>query len=285
MNNNLEDLKEELTFMHFKKFFLLEFTRQLIRNSALADIFKLETILEKEGTVKVESARERIKEKIRVREEEISAKYEEEKTEGIRSILHPSIGMFEAQKTPEGNLFKDLFKKKPPVPQPKTTKMLQGPFIAQAPSAAVRAPQQIVQQRGRYPAEDPFRKLGIWVSDTNLPPHIQYLKPTPMNKDINLGKLNPLINDQMVRVIECYGPEENLVVKGAMGTKKTTMIMEKGEIEDIIQRFSKETKIPVQEGVFKVVAGRLIFMAIVSEMVGSKFIIKKMVPEQMNQGR
>jgi hypothetical protein len=271
MNNNLEDLKKELAFIHFKKFFLLEFTRQLIRNSALADIFKLETILEKENTVKFESTKDRIKEKIRVREEEISAKYDEEKAEGMRSIMHPSIGMFESQKTPEINPFK-------------TTKMLPGPFITQTSSQTARTSQQMTQQRAVY-YEDPFRKLGIWVSDANLPPHIQYLRPTPMNKDIDLGKINPLINDQMVRTIECYGQDENLVVKGAMGVKKTSIILGKEEVEDIIQRFSKETKIPVQEGVFKVVAGRLIFMAIISGLVGSKFVIKKMVPEQMNQGR
>ncbi|MCX6750814.1 MAG: hypothetical protein NTZ83_05125, partial [Candidatus Pacearchaeota archaeon] len=204
--------------------------------------------------------------------------YEEEKTEGIRSIMHPAVGMFQTQKTPEDNPFKDLFRKNPYIPQPKTTKMLPGSFITSGKTSPVR-----VQQRNEY-YNDPFKKLGLWIPDSNFPPHIQYLKPIPVNKDIDLGKLNPLVGDQMVRVIECYGPEENLVVKGGMGVKKTGIILNKEEIEDIIQRFSKETKIPVQEGVFKVVAGRLIFLAIISEIVGSKFIIKKMAPEQMNQG-
>lgn len=101
-----------------------------------------------------------------------------------------------------------------------------------------------------------------------------------MNKEIDLGKINPLIRDFMVKTIECYGAGENLVVQGNMGTKKTGIILTKEEIEDIIQRFSKETKIPAQEGIFKVVAGRLIFLAIISSIVGSKFIIKKMLYEQ-----
>lgn len=273
MSNNLEELKKELEFVRFKKFFLLEFTRQLIRNSALADIFKLETILEKENKVKVESTKERIKEKIRVREEELSAKYEEE-SEGMRSIMHPSIGMFESQKTPEENLFKNAFKKE--VPSPKITKMLPGPFITPANKPAKIPAQQIQSQRRGY-YEDPFKKLGMWISDANLPPHIQYLRPTPINKEIDLEKLNPLVNDPMVNIIECYGPEENIVVKGAMGAKKASINLTKEEIDSTIQKFSRESKIPVQEGVFKVVVGRLILMAIISGVVGSKFVIKKMM--------
>jgi len=68
-----------------------------------------------------------------------------------------------------------------------------------------------------------------------------------------------------------------------MGIKKTGIILDKEEIDNIIQRFSRETKIPVQEGIFKVVAGRLIFLAIISEIVGSKFTIKKMPHEQLTQ--
>lgn len=265
--------------MHFKKFFLLEFTRQLIKNSSSADMSKLQTILEKENVFKVENKKERIKEKIRVREEEISSRYEESKTEGMRSILRPSIGMFETQKTPEVNLFKNFLKKQQDILPAKTTKMPSGPFI----TSNKPQPASVIQARNEY-YDDPFKKLGFWVYDSQLPPHIQYLKPTPVNKDIDLLKLNPLVNDPMVRAIECYGPEDNIVVKGNMGTKKTTIILTKEEINDIIQRFSKEARIPVQEGVFKVVAGRLILLAIISEVVGSKFVIKKMTPEQMNQG-
>jgi hypothetical protein len=278
MNSNIRAVKEELNFMRFKKLFLLEFTRQLIKNSSSADMSRLQTILEKENTFKVEGTKERIKEKIRIREEKISAKYEEEKTTGTRSIMHPTIGMFESQKTPEVNLFKDTFKKDQYLPPPKTTKMLPGPFITSI------KPQQRTQQRGNYP-EDPFRKLEGWVPSSKLPPHIQYLKPVPINKDIDLAKLNPLINDSMVKAIECYGEGQNVVVKGAMGVKKTSIVLSKEEINDIIQRFSKETKIPAQEGVFKVVFGRLILTAIISDIVGSKFVINKMNPEQMSRNQ
>ncbi len=280
MNSNLKSLKEEPNFIKFKKIFLLEFTRQLIKNSSSADISKLQTIVEKENVVQEEDKKERIKQKIRIREENISSRYEEEKEERIRSIMRPSIGMFESQAIPESNLFKDFIKKEQSKTQPKKI----SPIITRTPIIQQNITQR-VPQRGEY-QPDPFKKLGFWVYDSQLPEHIQYLKPTPTNKDIDLAKLNPLINDPMVNAIECYGPEENIVVKGRMGIKKTPIILTKEEVNDTIDRFSRETRIPVQEGVFKVVAGRLILLAIISEVVGSKFVIKKMThEEQMNQGR
>jgi hypothetical protein len=281
MNSNIKSIKEELDFVRFKKLFLLEFTRQLIKNSSSAGMSKLQTILEKENIVKVENSKDRIKEKIRIREEEISSRYEEDKNIGTRSIMHATIGMFESQGTPEVNLFKNAFKKEKSLPQPKTTKMLPGPFMTPVKQQQqMPPPQQRINQH-----DDPFRKLENWIPDSRLPPHIQYLKPIPVNKDIDLVKLNPLINDPKVKLIECEGEGQNIVVKGVMGVKKTPIILDKEEINDITQRFSRESKIPAQEGIFKVTAGRLILTAVISQTVGTKFIIKKMIPEEMNHGR
>jgi hypothetical protein len=268
MSNNLTDLKEELNFIRFKRTFLLEFTRQLIRHSSHADMIKLQTILEKERTrEKPLTEKEKIREKIKIRDED-----QEERIEGTRSIMHPSIGMFESQKEIEINPFVNTFKKERPVEPFK--RVYKNEQVMERPATIIR---NIPSQ------QDPFRKLELWIPEPRLPPHIQYLKPTPVNKNIELGKLNPLVNDPMVKIIECYGPDQNIGVKGNMGTKKTGIILNKQEMDDIIQRFSKETKIPVQEGIYKVVSGRLILLAVISEVAGIKFNITKMSPEQMNQ--
>ena len=59
--------------------------------------------------------------------------------------------------------------------------------------------------------------------------------------------------------------------------KKKPIKKSKEEIEEIIKKFSETAKIPVHEGVFKVVVGKLIFSAVISNIIGSKFIIRKMV--------
>ncbi|KKM17122.1 hypothetical protein LCGC14_1678880 [marine sediment metagenome] len=58
--------------------------------------------------------------------------------------------------------------------------------------------------------------------------------------------------------------------------KNIDLEMKRNAIENIIRKFSGASKIPVHGGMFKVVVGRMILNAIVSEVIGSKFIIKKM---------
>jgi len=62
-----------------------------------------------------------------------------------------------------------------------------------------------------------------------------------------------------------------------MGTKRTNIILNKEEIDQIIKKFSETAKIPLYEGIFRVVVGKLILSAIISDVIGSKFIIKKMM--------
>jgi len=264
MDNNLEELKNNLKFIRFKKVFLFEFTKQMIKNSVASDIVNLETRLEKGKKEKIEKTKEKIKEIIEFKESKEKEKLEEigekvsstsarEIREGRiprrRSIIHPPIGMFEVQKIPQVNPFEKSFQK----------------------IYAETKPQIFI---------DPLKKMGLFIPESRFPEHLEYIRPSPTAKNIELGKLNPLIEDPMVKIIECYGPGENLVVQGNMGTQKTGIILNIEEIEDILQKFSRETKIPLHEGVFKVVVGKLMFLAIISEIVGSKFIIKKILTEQ-----
>ncbi len=110
-----------------------------------------------------------------------------------------------------------------------------------------------------------------------IPPRFQYLKPTPTNVEIDLGKLNPLIKDPLVKEIECPGENINIMVEGMMGRKKTNISMTKDEIDEVINKFSSTTKIPRQEGFYRVVAGKLILSAVISNVTSSKFVIKKMI--------
>ena len=123
----------------------------------------------------------------------------------------------------------------------------------------------------------PYRiPVPLQIPESKLPETVQYLRPMPTQRAIDLGKLNPLVKDRLVRIIECNGPDEKVIVMGAMGRKSTKIILTKEEINDIIKRFSQAAKIPVHEGVFRVVFGNLVLSAIVSEIIGSKFLIRKM---------
>lgn len=211
-----------------KRYFFLEFTKQLIRNSG-EDIFELKNIIEEGKYTKKPLEREVI----------LSTPVEK-----IKKII---------------------------------------PRLSRKPKEAENELRKIVkkgdQEISRSLTKPPKRKIinpVLRIPEPKLPPKFQYLKPIPTDKEIELDKLNPLVKDPMVKDIECNGPNQNIIVRGAMGTKKTNIILGRDDIDDIIERFSKATKIPVYEGVFKVVIGKLIFSAVISNVIGSRFIIKKM---------
>jgi len=120
------------------------------------------------------------------------------------------------------------------------------------------------------------RQPVLRVPETRLPPQFQYLRPTATKKiNLDLGKLNPLLNDSGVKIIEANGPDQQVIVRGRMGTKPTNIILTKDEINKILQIFSEKSKIPIEEGATKIVLGRFILSAIISKEAGSRFILQK----------
>ena len=116
----------------------------------------------------------------------------------------------------------------------------------------------------------------VRIPEPRLPPRLQYLRPTPTKMQIDLGELNPLISNSMIDSIECNGPNTNVLARGRTGAKKTGIVLSDKEVDDVIKKFSEQSKIPIEEGIHKIVHGKLILSAIVSKTIGSKFIIKKM---------
>lgn len=112
------------------------------------------------------------------------------------------------------------------------------------------------------------------IPEPRLPPHLQYLRPYAVEMEMDLGKLNPFLKDPAVREIECHGEENPLIVRGQMGQKSTSVILNNDEINEIINTIAITAKMPKEEGLFHAVIGKIIFSAIISEN-GSKFILKK----------
>lgn len=107
-----------------------------------------------------------------------------------------------------------------------------------------------------------------------FPPRLQYIQPTPGPIQVDLGKLNKMLQDPIVQTIECHGPNKEIVVR-APSARKTNIKLTKEEINKIVENFAEKAKIPSAQGIFRVAVGKLIFSAIISDIVGTKFIIKK----------
>ena len=166
----------------------------------------------------------------------------------------------EEPKKPEDKMMKSILSSNPQVRKP-------GPGVV-----AVK-PIQISPPRREIEGQE-YKILKV--PEPKLPPEFQHLRPVPRLREIDLGKLNSLINDPAVQVIECQGPGKQLMVSGQMGRKPSSVTLENEELEDVIDRFSKASRIPADTGLFKVVVGHLIFSAVISDIVPSRFIIRKM---------
>lgn len=92
---------------------------------------------------------------------------------------------------------------------------------------------------------------------------------------LDLGKINNLIRDPTVKTIECNGEYQNIIIIDISGEKETNITLSKEEIEDIIKKFSINTKNPIQIGVFRAVYNNLEITAITSEFTSPRFIINK----------
>ena len=55
----------------------------------------------------------------------------------------------------------------------------------------------------------------------------------------------------------------------------TKVILDQPEISMIIEMFSREARIPVVGGILKAAVGNLVISAVISDFVGSRFIINK----------
>ena len=113
------------------------------------------------------------------------------------------------------------------------------------------------------------------IPEPKMPSRLNYLQPIKTNEEVDVGKLNSLVQDPNVMSIEIEGPNKNVFVSGRMGSKKTGVVLTKDEIEKIINNFSVSAKIPLSEGVNKIAHGRLVLNAILSDKLDKRFSLKK----------
>lgn len=106
-----------------------------------------------------------------------------------------------------------------------------------------------------------------------IPPEI-----TPIPIGFDLGKLNMLTRDPRVSIIECSGPNKLILARIYGRATATKISLTDEEIRKIIQQFSNAAKIPILGGLFKVAVGNLLITAVISDLVGSRFVITKLIP-------
>lgn len=234
----MEKIPSELQLKVF-----LKIVRSLIKSSKNAEVFRLNQILAEEKKSEKVKTEETFKESL-LSEGELKKRIRKE----VRSKL---------KKPKEGISDLNFFEAKRPFPHGKIKRRVP---LAKVPT----------------PTLPPRRRRILTVPETRLPSHLSTIRPVALpSQQIDLGKLNKVLDDLNVSTIETEGENEPVFVVGTMGRKPTSIKLSKVEINEVINRFSKEAKIPVSEGIFRAAIGKLLLTAMVSETVSPRFVIEK----------
>lgn len=95
---------------------------------------------------------------------------------------------------------------------------------------------------------------------------------------VNLGKLTQVIYDPSVWSVECPGAGRKILVNRAGSIMLSSITLTDSEIQQVLKEFSERTRIPVVQGVFKAIFQDLLITAVISEFVGTRFVIQKRTP-------
>lgn len=89
------------------------------------------------------------------------------------------------------------------------------------------------------------------------------------------GRIVPLLNDPSVSMIECQGADKPLKILRMGQVQMTRISLKPQEIKNILQKVSDEVKIPLLDGVFRAAVDAFSISAVISGMIGSRFVIRK----------
>lgn len=198
---------------------------------------------------------QRIKQIREIQEKKKIQKFEELKKEPI--ILPKKPSLTEKLRRPI------FYRAKKPAPVPMRRSMMPPQPIAKSKSLEPVKQIQKTKPISKPPEED-LRKIRP--------------EAEPRPEGFALGKIETFLKDKLIQSIECAGPGKRVLVKRLNKINTTKITLGQPEITGIINSFSKQARIPVMGGILKAAVGDMIISAVISEYVGSRFIINKITP-------
>ncbi len=140
----------------------------------------------------------------------------------------------------------------------------------------------------QQPSKSFFKKIKKKLRKEQTQPYIEKPEilsqiqpiPQPIPENFHLGKIENFLRDPGIQSIECPGPGKNILVKKFHKINITRTSLNQNEINNIIDLFSKKSRIPISNGILKTAVGNLVITAVISEFVGSRFIISRIFQSQ-----
>jgi len=145
------------------------------------------------------------------------------------------------------------------------------PFIKTSPSQNYPSPKKtpLIQRT-------PLPKMPT-PSNIKVPPKQTSTTPVPPSQT-TFGKITAILRDPSVLSVECPGPNKHILVNRSGVIQTTNITLTKEEIDRVMHEISEKTRIPLITGLFKALYKNLLITAVISDFVGTRFIIQKRTP-------
>ena len=131
--------------------------------------------------------------------------------------------------------------------------------------------------RNRHPAP----RINFQIPQEQKIESVLPQKQTEINISQNYGKIQNFLEEPAISSIECPGPGKPVSIIRAGQRQMTKITLSPDEISELLKKISDSAHIPLMEGVFRAAVDNFNINAVVSEMIGSRFVIKKQTPYAM----
>ena len=125
-------------------------------------------------------------------------------------------------------------------------------------------PLQAKSQVQAYTAQIPSQKPSVQPISFNIP-----------TGKAGFDKILPILNDPSVMKIEHRAENQPLFITRLGQTFATKITLTEQEAMDILEELSKQSRIPLIKGVFRVYTKNFMIFAIISDFIKPRFIIQK----------
>lgn len=131
----------------------------------------------------------------------------------------------------------------------------------------------------RVPVSHPVRQMPPQV--VQIAPSIQPITSpnishgTQVGLSQDYGKITPLLNDPSVSTIECQWAGKPIMIIRSGQKQITKIVLSADDIKNFLRKISDVAHIPLLEGVFRTAVDNFFVNAVISDTIGSRFVIKK----------
>jgi len=90
-----------------------------------------------------------------------------------------------------------------------------------------------------------------------------------------IDRINRIFFDQAIQLLNCPGANKNILITRAGMVQATRMFFSEEEIKEFMRDLSEKTRIPIVPGLVKIMFQNYIITAVVSDILGTKFLIER----------